>query len=74
MIEAGADVHASGSEGLTPIMMTAARGRPEVVRLLIAKSANINEKNPAHQMTPLGFAMHNGYEDVAEILRKAGSR
>ena len=74
LIEAGADVDARGNEGLTPIMMAAARGRPDVVRLLIAKGANVNEKNPAHQMTPLEFAVHNGHEDVAEILRKGVAR
>jgi hypothetical protein len=70
LIEAGADIHARGNEGLTPIMMAAARGRPDVVRLLIAKGANVNEKNAAHQMTPLEFAVHNGHDDVAEIIRK----
>ena len=70
----GVDVNTVDSVGLTPIMRAAATGNPEVVRLLIARGANINEMNPVHQMTPLGFAVHNGHDEVADILRKGGAR
>ena len=74
LIEAGAKVDAPDRDGVTPIMSAAGQGRADVVRLLIAHGANVNEKSRDHQKTALDFAAYSDQQEVIRILREAGAR
>jgi hypothetical protein len=74
LIEAGAKVDAVSRGGLTPIMMAAARGRPDVVRLLIAQHANVNAKSGDRGRTALDYATATGNDEIIAMLRAAGAR
>ena len=45
MIDQGADINASDPEGVTPLMMAARVGSPEIVRLLLDAGANVEMKD-----------------------------
>lgn len=74
LIDAGAKVDASSSGGLTPIMMAAARGRADIVNLLIARHADVNAKSGDGHKTALDYATANGHDEVVKILLAAGAR
>jgi ankyrin repeat protein len=72
LIEAGADVQAKDHRGWTPLMWAAYYGKPDVVRLLIAHHASVNDT--ASGQTALGIATAGSRQDIARILREAGAR
>ncbi len=74
LIEAGANVDAPNRDGVTPIMMAAARGWTDSVRLLIAKRANLDAKSRDGNKTAMDYATINGEKAIAEMLRAAGAR
>jgi hypothetical protein len=74
LIEAGAKIDATNREGITPVMMAASQGRADVVRLLVAKRANLNLRSRYKNMSALDYAATNGHPDIVEILRAAGAR
>ncbi len=63
----------AGRQSLTPLMLQAAADRADVVSLLIEHGAEVNAFN-ANKGSALSFAVHNGYDDMARILRQAGAR
>ncbi|KAH0558880.1 hypothetical protein GP486_004486 [Trichoglossum hirsutum] len=71
LLERGADVHAVGSEGNTPLTLAAEEGYSEVVKLLLDWGANpcAESENGA---TPLHKAARGGHEEVARLLLDAG--
>jgi len=74
LIEAGANVDAKGGNGATAIMMATAYRRADVVRLLIAKHANVNAKTNDDGSTALDTALLMGNKEIEEILRAAGAK
>ena len=74
LIEAGANVDAANRDGVTPIMMAAARGWTGNVQLLIARRANVNAKSRTEGMSALDYAVYNGNDDIAALLRAAGAQ
>ncbi|KAI9856186.1 MAG: hypothetical protein M1813_009203 [Trichoglossum hirsutum] len=71
LLERGADVHAVGSEGNTPLTLAAEEGYSEVVKLLLDWGANpcAESENGA---TPLHKAARGGHEEVAQLLLEVG--
>jgi hypothetical protein len=74
LLEAGAKVDARDRSGHTPLMIAASDGRADVVRLLVARHADIGAKEPSTQRTALDFAIANDQQEAAKILREARSR
>ena len=58
-------------EHVTPLGAAAQSGRSDVVRLLLRKSANVNEKDD-HQETALGIARRHGKTEIVRLLEAAG--
>ncbi|MDB4808166.1 ankyrin repeat domain-containing protein [Verrucomicrobia bacterium] len=61
-----------GSCGLSPLATAAANCDREVVKLLISKGADVNEKGE-EGLTALHTAAENGNNDVAELLIEKGA-
>ncbi len=68
LLEAGARIEAEAF-GATVLSSAAARGRLEVVKLLVAKGAIVN----THDDPPLIEAARNGYKDVVDFLLASGA-
>lgn len=73
LLDAGAKIDARDKAGYTPIMMAARDGRADVVRVLIARHADLGAKESSTQRTALDIAIANDQQGVAKILREAGS-
>jgi ankyrin repeat protein len=65
----------SGQDGLTPLMLAARAGSPDVVALLIAHGANVKAKDgwKADRKSVLEFAQESGRSEVIDALTKAGA-
>ncbi len=74
LIEAGAKVDLPRRDGLTPLMVAAGHGHADVVRLLIAQHANVNEKPREKGKTALGYATSAGQDEIVKMLLAAGAR
>ena len=69
-LDAGASPSGATKAGVTPVMIAAQYGEPEIVRLLIARGANVHARSASLQ-SPLSFAASSGAKDaaLAEIVR-----
>src|SRR6266850_666273 len=85
LIEAGADVRARSKGGFTPLLFGVRRGAIDVVRVLLAAGADVNETvqgtafstgvaGPTEDSTSvLGLAIINGQFDIASLLLEKGA-
>lgn len=72
LLDGGAHVNKPGRDGLTPLMFAAARGNADVVRLLLARHADLALRDSTNEhKTALDYATVNGQDDVAQLLRAA---
>ncbi len=53
--------------------MAAMKGREEVVALLLRRGADPNVRNP-DRGSALGYAKHEGFTRIVEMLRTAGAK
>ena len=67
----GYDVDEQDLDGMTPLMLAAARGKATFVSFLLANGANINKKNYNGQNS-LHMAAANGHNEVINILIDGG--
>jgi len=72
LIEKGANVNATTSNGYSPLMLACYAGHEQIVDLLIKNGANINQKD-AVEKTPLIAAAQNGYKSIVSILIAEGA-
>ena len=76
LLDAGADVEADAHEypyaGVTALMEAAAHGSTDVMKLLLAKGANI-EAADAQKWTALLWAADKGQADAAQLLITGGA-
>ncbi|MCX5862258.1 MAG: ankyrin repeat domain-containing protein [Deltaproteobacteria bacterium] len=72
LIAKGANINFHDNEGKTALMVAAAKGRKEIVKLLLEKNSEINARD-AKGGTALMAALENGHLDVAEALINAGT-
>ncbi len=73
LISHGADVNQRDEDGLTPLMEAARKNRPDVVQVLVEAGAELDARSTAYGTTALVLATDHDFDDVAEILRKAGA-
>ena len=75
LVGAGSDaetVNATTLNGTTALMLAAASGKPDAVKLLLDKGANVNAKEHGRNETALMFAAANGRADVIRLLMAKG--
>jgi ankyrin repeat protein len=63
-------VNAKQPGGKTPLMIASAKGRADIVRLLLAAKADLNAVDD-NAKTALMLALENDHPDLAELLRSA---
>lgn len=66
------DVNAGNAEGLTPLMLAAAKGHRDIVLLLLEKKADPRAKTRKDGATALMFAAYYGRLDTAKALVENG--
>ena len=74
LLSNGADVHAKGNNGFTPLHWAAEKDAAETAKLLLNRGAKINAETTAFSgTTPLRIAEESNAHDTAEVLRRYGS-
>lgn len=80
LVSKGADVNVKAKGGWTPLMEAAAKGKPEIVRLLIRSRADVNAKSDDGR-TAAGYASlmviddpSSPFREIVEMLKKAGAK
>ena len=73
LIQSGADVNAAGEDRVTPLMLAAARGHAETVKVLLAASPDLEARSAAGK-TAIELAAAANRADVVSLLRLAGAR
>ena len=72
LLEHGAEFDTSASDGSTPLLTAAQKGKVEAVKLLLGKGADNSAKDKATQRTMLHFAAIHGYGNIARLLIENG--
>ena len=73
LIQNGADLNAKAQNGQTPLHFAVAMERTEIVRLLIAKGADINNQDASSGSTPLMLAVMSGNKSIVELFLSKGA-
>ena len=73
-LDKGADVNAKTRYGATALSYAADRGNLELVKLLIARGANVNAQDTFYQMRAIDLAMTNNHPAVVTLLLERGSQ
>jgi hypothetical protein len=73
LLDAGADVNAELSTGLTALHWAAHNGREDVVRLLLAREDTKLGVKDADLRTPLICAAERGHQDIVRLLSPANN-
>ena len=68
LLKAGADPNTPIATGETPIMTCASSGSEDAVRILIARGADVNAKEPTENQTALMWAAAEHHPDVVRTL------
>ena len=73
-LDKGADVNAKTRYGATALTFAADRGNLELVKLLIARGADVNAQDTFYQMRAIDMAMMNNHPAVVTLLLERGSQ
>ena len=73
-LDKGADVNAKTRYGATALTFAADKGHLEVVKLLIARGADVNAQDTFYQMRAVDMAMMNNQAAVVTLLLERGSK
>ena len=78
LIDAGADVNACTSDGVTPLLIACKNGNIEIVKALIVggsdgNKADVNKARTSDGSTLLHIACKRGFTEVAQALFEAGA-
>ncbi len=73
-LDKGADVNAKTRYGATALTFAADKGHIEVVKLLIARGADVNVQDTFYQMRAVDMAMMNNHPAVVTLLLERGSK
>jgi ankyrin repeat protein len=76
LVAHGAKVDFLGEKGIgkTPLFKAIGNGSPEVVRFLIEKGADVNQKTGSYKKTALHIAAFFGRKEIVQLLIKKGAR
>ena len=72
LLDRGADPNLA-RDGWTPLMFAAARNKPGIVKLLIAKGADVRMQAEDGN-TPISFAESREYAEIVKALKAAGAK
>lgn len=73
LLNAGADANTVLPGGETVLMTASRTGRPDSVKVLLAKGANVHSKETAYNQTALMWAAAEGHVETIQALLKAGA-
>jgi ankyrin repeat protein len=73
LVAAGADAKSANANGTTALMVAAASGEVDAVRVLVDKGADVNAKDGVREQTPLMYAAANNRAAVIEYLASKGA-
>ncbi len=73
LLDAGAEVSAAGTGGLTPLHLASGRGHNEVVELLLARGALVDAVTEDPQITSFEMALNTQNYETAALLAEAGA-
>src|SRR5215213_3214110 len=69
VLNSGADIHQQDEQGWTPLNWAAGRGDLEIVRLLLARGADVFRVG-RDQRTPYKISLAARHTDVARLLKE----
>jgi len=73
LLDAGTPVDAPNPDGVTPLLYAAEKGHLEMVRLLLARGANVNGRDRFFGSSPMNMALGGGHLEMATFLLAQGS-
>ncbi len=76
LVAEGADIDAKRGPGFTALHFATNRGSVDALRKLIELGVDLNgapHTEPVYRLTPLGYAIGLGRDEIADILRDAGA-
>ena len=75
LLKIGANVNAKRKDGLTALMGASIEGHREMVELLVAKGASINEETTlfGKNSTACSLASRAGHQEIVELLIRLGA-
>ena len=74
LLEHGAKITGVNRAGVPPLHCTAMRGELAMAKFLVENGADVNQIEPVHQSTPLGWARFQRQPRLAELLISLGAR
>ncbi|KAI0839566.1 ankyrin repeat-containing domain protein [Hypoxylon sp. FL0890] len=69
LIELGADIN-PGQFSITPLEYAAAKGRIDIIQLLLSSGANTERQWRISYVVAIALAMRNGHQAAAEVLKR----
>jgi len=73
-LDKGVDVNVKTRYGATALTFAADRGHIEIVTLLLARGADVNQQDTFYQMRAIDMAMANNHPEVVTLLLERGSK
>ena len=73
-LDKGVDVNAKTTYGATALSYACDKGHTELIKLLIARGADVNVKDTFYGEVPLGWALSHGNVEVAKLLLEHGAQ
>jgi cytohesin len=73
LLNAGANPNIAQESGMTPLLDAINVGKPELVKALISRGANVNAATTKTKLTPLMWAIGDGHPEIATLLLEAGA-
>jgi ankyrin repeat protein len=73
LLKAGADPNVARSTGETPLMTAARTGNVDVLKLILAHSANVNAKETVTGQTALMWAVAENHVVATRLLLESGA-
>ena len=74
VLDKGADVNAKTRYGATALTFAADKGHIDVIKLLIARGADVNAQDTFYQRRAIDMAMANNHAGVVTLLLERGSK
>jgi ankyrin repeat protein len=73
LLEKNADFNLTSKDGFTPLHFAVFTSSKDIVEMLVAKGARLNDKSNSISATPLDLAVNGGYKEIIELLVSKGA-